>query len=929
VTTPLRRQYLEIKRRYPHAVLFFRLGDFYETFDEDAVVVARELEITLTSRPVSKGERVPLAGIPHHALDSYLAKLIAKGYKVAVCEQMEEAGKGKQIVERAVVRVVTPGTLVEESLLSPSANNYLAALVADGELAGLAWADVSTGEFACLQASRDAVAAEIERLRPAELLLAPGASPPPGVLATLTPLEAGRAEPGHAIDALLRHYGMADVTALDLGGQRLAAVAAGLVIGYLAENQKAALGHIGRVEVGGAGGYLQLDANARRNLELFEALRAETAERRSPTLIGVLDETRTPMGARLLRRWLGQPLLDPAAIAARQDGVQLFYDSAVRRGRLQALLARVPDLERALARVSTAAAGSPGPSTPRDLAALGRGLAVVPELRNVIDSAQGSFLSAPPHPEKERNLGDTPGPPAEGVRPSALPSDQPSGQFEGRAVEDVPSDTCKARSPALAVDAPAGRPDRKAAEELLRALHPCSDTASLIVTAIADDPAAGGVIRAGFSEELDRLRATTRDARQFLADLEARERTRTGIRTLKVGYNRVFGYYLEVSKAGAASVPDDYVRKQTLVGGERYTTPELQEHEYRVLHAQELEGELEATLLWQVCTQTAAAAERILATAAGIAVIDVSAGLAEAASRYGYVRPVVDDGDAIVIREGRHPVVERMLAEGTFVPNDVTLSSSEAQIIMLTGPNMAGKSTYLRQAALIVLMAQAGSFVPARAARIGAVDRLFSRVGALDDIAGGHSTFMVEMLETAAMLRGSTARSLLIFDEIGRGTSTYDGMAIARAVAEFVHNRPDGHARTLFATHYHELVQLAETLPRVRNFNVAVAEEGGGVVFLHRILPGGADRSYGVHVGQLAGLPRAVVVRAQELLAELETYPGASSVARAESLPQLPLFGQAEEALRRELAALDVNALTPLEAIQRLYELSERARRGD
>jgi DNA mismatch repair protein MutS len=864
VTTPLRRQYLEIKRRYPHAILFFRLGDFYETFDEDAEVVARELEITLTSRPVSKGERVPLAGIPHHALDSYLAKLIAKGYKVAVCEQTEQAGMGKQIVERAVVRVVTPGTLVEENLLSPASNNYLAALVADGEQAGLAWADVSTGEFACLQAGRDAVVAEIERLRPAELLLAPGASPPGG-LATLTPLEAGRAEAGSAIDTLVRHFRAADVGALGLGGQRLAAVAAGLVIGYLAENQKAVLGHIRRVEVGGAGAYLLLDANARRNLELFEPLRAETADRRSPTLIGVLDETRTPMGARLLRRWLGQPLLEPAQIAARQDGVQLFHDSAVRRGRARALLERVPDLERALARVSTAAAGSPGTSTTRDLVALGRGLAVVPELQELLDPGQ---------------LADEAG--------------------------------------------------RRAAAEMLRELSACTETAALVAAAIADDPAAGGVIRAGFSEELGRLRATSRDARQFLADLEARERARTGIRTLKVGYNRVFGYYLEVSKAGATSVPDDYVRKQTLVGGERYTTPELQEHEYRVLHAQELEVELEAQLLRQVCTQTAAAAERILATAAAIAAIDASAGLAEAASRYGYVRPLVDSGDAIVIHDGRHPVVERMLAESTFVPNDVCLSSSEAQIIMLTGPNMAGKSTYLRQVALIVLMAQAGSFVPAREARIGIVDRLFSRVGALDDIAGGHSTFMVEMLETAAMLRGSTARSLLIFDEIGRGTSTYDGMAIARAVAEFVHNRPDGHARTLFATHYHELVALTETLPRVRNFNVAVAEEGGGVVFLHRILPGGADRSYGVHVGQLAGLPRAVVARAQELLEELETRQGPSAVGRAESLPQLPLFGgQAEEALRRELSGLDVNALTPLEAIQRLYELSERARRGD
>jgi DNA mismatch repair protein MutS len=474
----------------------------------------------------------------------------------------------------------------------------------------------------------------------------------------------------------------------------------------------------------------------------------------------------------------------------------------------------------------------------------------------------------------------------------------------------------------------AGEAGQRVAGELLRGLGPCAETAALIAAAVADDPTPGNVIRPSFSEELDRLRTTARDARQFLADLEARERARTGIRTLKVGYNRVFGYYLEVSKAQAASVPEDYIRKQTLVGGERYTTPELQEHEYRVLHAQELEGELEAALLRQVCTQAAAAGVHILATAAAIAAIDVSAGLAEAASRYGYVRPMVDGGDAIEIRDGRHAVVERMLPEGTFVPNDVTLSSSEAQIIMLTGPNMAGKSTYLRQVALIVLMAQAGSFVPAREARIGVVDRLFSRVGALDDIASGHSTFMVEMLETAAMLRGSTGRSLLIFDEIGRGTSTYDGMAIARAVAEFVHNRPDGRARTLFATHYHELVGLAETLPRVRNFNVAVAEEGGGVVFLHRILPGGADRSYGIHVGQLAGLPRAVVARAQELLEELETQrePGSPS-RQAESLPQLPLFGQADEALRVELASLDPNALTPLEAIQRLYELSERARR--
>jgi DNA mismatch repair protein MutS len=463
-------------------------------------------------------------------------------------------------------------------------------------------------------------------------------------------------------------------------------------------------------------------------------------------------------------------------------------------------------------------------------------------------------------------------------------------------------------------------------KDISTGLHPCSETAALIAAGIADDPQPGKVVRPGFSAELDRLRATARDARQVLAAIETRERERTGIRTLKIGYNRVFGYYIEVSNAHAGSVPGDYLRKQTLVGGERYTTPELQEHEYRVLHAQELETELEATLLLQICRQVAAAAAPIQDTAAAIARIDVSAGLAEGASRHGYVRPVVDDGDTILVRDGRHPVVERLVAGGAFVPNDVLLSSSDAQVIILTGPNMAGKSTYLRTVALIVLMAQAGSFVPAREARIGLVDRLFSRVGALDDIAGGHSTFMVEMLETAAMLGQSTSRSLLIFDEIGRGTSTYDGMAIARAVAEFVHNRPGAKTRTLFATHYHELTALAESLPRVRNFNVAVTEEQGNVVFLHRVLPGGADRSYGVHVAQLAGLPRPVLARAEELLEQLEAERG-TRAPNMEAPPQLPLFARAGHTLLRELAELDVNGMTPLQAIQTLYELSERAAR--
>src|SRR5438128_9688192 len=464
---------------------------------------------------------------------------------------------------------------------------------------------------------------------------------------------------------------------------------------------------------------------------------------------------------------------------------------------------------------------------------------------------------------------------------------------------------------------------------MIAGLHPCREVVELVGAAMTDDPSADGqVIRPGFSKDLDSLRETARDARQYLAEMERRERERSGIKSLKVGYNRVFGYYIEVSKANARAVPEEYQRKQTLVGGERYTTPELQEHEYKVLHAQEEQQELEQSLLRQVCSQVAAHGQRILETAVAVALVDVSCGLAEAAGSYGYARPVVDDGDAIVIRDGRHPAVERMMPEGTFVPNDTQLSCSDAQVVLLTGPNMAGKSTYLRQVALIVLMAQVGSFVPAREARIGVVDRIFSRIGALDDIAAGRSTFMVEMLETAAMLHNATPRSLLIFDEIGRGTSTYDGMAIARAVVEFIHNRPEAAAKTLFATHYHELTELAAFLPRVRNYNVAVAEEDGNVVFLHRILPGGADRSYGVHVAQLAGLPRPIVLRAQEILAELESSRnGAKPVRRRpDASPQLGFFGQRENGLAREISQLDVDALTPLQAIARLYELVERAR---
>jgi DNA mismatch repair protein MutS len=861
LTTPLRRQYLEIKRRYPHAILFFRLGDFYETFDEDAEIVARELEITLTSRPVSKSQRVPLAGIPHHALDSYLGKLIARGYKVAICEQMEEA-KGQKLVDRQVVRVVTPGTLVEENLLASRANNYLAAYIPADDVCGVAFVDVSTGEFGCLQANPREAAAEIIRIAPAELLLPPGAAPPEGVASTLTPLTIELFDEEAARERLLEQFGGTALDGLGLAAHTLAARAAGCILAYVEENQRAVLNHISRLSFRSTGGSMAVDGNTARNLELFAPLNPDAG---GSSLLGVLDQTKTPMGARLLRKRLGEPLLDITVIAQRQDCVEAFSDSAVRRARTAAFLAKIPDVERLLARVSTAAVGTPGPNTPRDLSALGKGLVIIPDLRAAVTH-----------------------------------------------------------------DAAAEAAMQSVRQRMTAKLYPCEDAVQLVGAAIADDPQAGSAITPGFSTELDGLRSISRDARQYLAELERRERERTGIKSLKVGYNRVFGYYIEVSKSQASAVPGNYQRKQTLVGGERYTMPELQEHEYKVLHAQEQQDELEQTLLRQVCTQVAAHGERILDTAAAVAAIDVYCALAEVAVSQGYVRPAVDEGDEIVIRDGRHPVVERMLTDGTFVPNDTELSSSEAQIVVLTGPNMAGKSTYLRQVALIVLMAQIGSFVPAAEARIGVVDRIFSRIGALDDIASGRSTFMVEMVETAAILHNATPRSLLIFDEIGRGTSTYDGMAIARAVVEFVHNRPDAAAKTLFATHYHELTELASFLPRVRNYNVAVAEEQGRVVFLHRILPGGADRSYGIHVAQLAGLPRSVIVRAQEVLEELEASRGAgrtpaASARRTESLAQLPLFGR-DDGLRKELTDLEINGMTPLEAMTKLYELVERAR---
>ena len=855
MTTPVRRQYLRLKRQYPDAILLFRLGDFYETFDDDARTAARVLEITLTSREMGKGQRVPLAGIPYHALEGYLGKLVHAGYKVAICEQLTDAAASPGLMEREVVRVVTPGTVVEPALLEQKINNYLAAILVEGEMAGLAYTDITTGEFATTQLPREELSLELERLAPAEVLVPDGHQEDiPPLQTTLTPLTAAF-DPEDAPQALLDHFGVVTLEPYGCHQLPLAARAAGAIVSYLSETQKGGLGLLRSLTTYSTSAFMPLDPQTRRNLELFQSGRWGGA---AHSLLSVLDITRTSMGARLLHHWLGQPLRELEPLAQRQEAVTFSYEDTLRRQEVRTLLQEVADLERLSSRIAS------GGAIPREVVALRLSLEVIPQLVQCLTSA----------------------------------------------------------------------PQAATIAWLTQQLKPCPDTVDLIARALVDEPGPapgeGKVIREGFSPELDEVRAAATDAREYLASLERRERERTGIRSLKVGYNRVFGYYLEVSKTNLSQVPPEYARRQTLVGGERFITPELKEYEARILHARERLEELEQTLYRQVCRQVGEAAPRIAATAAAVAQVDVLASLAEVAVRYGYVRPLLDTGETIHIIEGRHPVVERALPPGSFVANDIHLDNSDVQLVVLTGPNMSGKSTYLRQVALIVLLAQIGSYVPAREATVGLVDRVFTRVGLQDDLVTGQSTFMVEMVETASILHHATPRSLVILDEIGRGTSTYDGLAIAQAVAEYLHSHPRLGCKTLFATHYHEMADLGSSLPRARNFNVAVMEEEGRVVFLHRILPGAADRSYGVHVAQLAGLPAAVIHRAGEALQDLERQgemqrSNKRRSGRPAPPPQLPLFGTPSP-LMQELLSLDISSMTPLEALNRLYQLQQQGR---
>jgi len=855
--TPLIRQYLEVKSKHPDSLLFFRVGDFYEMFFEDAEEGSRLLGITLTSRNNGSSD-VPLAGVPVKALDDYLPRLVREGRRVAICEQVEDASEAQGLVRREVTEIVTPGATFDDSLLAAGRNNFVAAIggLGGGEWLGIATADVSTGECEVWECRRDALADELGRLEPSEVLT-PGteqAVTPPAGRWIVTVRESWRFSPDVGVETLRRVYGVAGVEGFGLEEERDEHLigAIGAVLAYLEEVRPSGLTHLRTPRVHRRGRYLYLDEMTRRNLELVEPLRAGEGG----TLLSVLDRTRTAMGRRALRRRLLRPLTDRGDVELRLAAVGELVENIGMRDSLRKGLGDVRDLERLTARIAA------GRVAPRELLSLAGSLAALPGLADKLVDAGSARLAA---------LRD---------------------ELDGLA--DV-------------------------RERIEATIHPEAPAT------LGD----GGVVRAGCSKALDEVRGVRDGALDWIASHQATERESTGIDNLKIGYNKIFGYYIEVTRSHLSKVPGRYQRKQTLTGAERYVTPELKEWEQKVVEADLQIAELEAEIFRELRTDLAGEASRIQGTAERIAELDVHAALAEVAVRGGYVRPELHDDFGLEIRAGRHPVVERMIGREAFIPNDVVLDR-DSFVMVLTGPNMSGKSTVLRQVGLIVLMAQIGSFVPADAARIGMSDRVFTRVGASDSLSSGHSTFMVEMTETATILNGATDRSLVLLDEIGRGTSTYDGVAIAWAVTEFVHETIG--APTIFATHYHELVELADSLGGVSAWNVAVRETGDDIVFLRRLEPGGCDRSYGVHVARLAGIPAAVVERAAAVLHELEHGPGGgtrlSHLADLER-DQLSLFERRESQVRERLEAYDPDAMTPLEALVALAELKRLAEGPD
>ncbi len=923
--TPMLRQYQELKRQHPGALLFFRLGDFYELFFEDAITGARELEITLTARHKERGQPVPMCGIPHHALANYVARLIRKGYRVAICEQTEDPSKAKKLVRREVVRVITPGTAIDPHLVEAKESVYLAAVCGAGDTYGAAFLDLSTGDFRCTEVTGpDAwarVRSDIESYAPRELLFprslaplvkeayagatthtapipldvvesvdeeAPAARIMPAEHAAtrseglpLTPLEDWLWEPTSCASLLLEQFGARTLEGYGLAGKVAAVAAAGACLRYARETQRAAAAHVTDIGFFETHDHLVIDTVTCRNLELVES---QGGGGRGASLLNVLDATVTGMGARLLRSWMLRPSVRRGEIEARLSAVEDLHRSQMRRDRARTLLKDVSDLERLVGRINM------GTATPRDLVALRRSLNQVPAIRQALSDAEASLLQV--------------------------------------VVEN--------------------------ADEL-------TDVRELIGRALSDDPpvnfADGGVVREGFDAELDELRSISRDAKQTIAAIESRERARSGINSLRVRFNNVFGYFIEVSKSVAARVPADYERRQTLANAERYTTPELKEWEQKVLGAEGRILEIETRIFGEIRAQVAHETRRLQTTARALSILDVLASLAEIAARRRYQKPQLHDGDELEIKGGRHPVIEA-IGDTTFVPNDLYMNGSTERLLIITGPNMGGKSTLLRQTALICLLAQMGSFVPAERARLPLLDRIWTRVGASDDLSRGRSTFMVEMTETAAILHNATPRSLVLLDEIGRGTATFDGLSIAWAVAEHLHDSPEHSAKTMFATHYHELTELAERLPGAQNYQIRVAEREGEVIFLYKIDRGRASKSYGIEVARLAGLPPAVLARAREVLTKLERYEldvfaeeGAAAVKAETAAPssvengtngqdalgraaarvgrralaaQITLFDSVNQSLLDELHGVDVETLTGDEARQLLLGLKNR-----
>ncbi len=846
--TPIRQQYLDIKKKYPGTIVFFRLGDFYETFDEDAEITSRELDIVLTSRGAHKGKRIPMAGIPYHAVENYLSRLIEKGYHVAICEQLgDQPTKG--IFPRDVVRVITPGTIFEPALLKTDHNNFLSAITLESNRAGIAYVDISTGEFQATEIDSEnpisELKAEIARINPTEILLPESFDFGESTYKNLTRLPDWRFETGRCIDVIKRLMEVSTLDGFGLQGKSLAIQAAAVILQYLQETHSSALKLLTSITSYSTSEFMTLDSATRRNLELTETIRKNEVQ---GSLLSVMDKTISPMGHRLVRQWVSKPLLNLKQIIGRQQTVAFFVANGVTRIGFREQLRNFGDMERLANRIAS------GNAIPRDLVALRDITEKLPKIRRV------------------------------------LPDDEPS------------------------------------IASLLQKFDFGTEIHTILVKSIADEPPATlqntGVIRNGYSEELDNTIDMSRHAREWISNLEALERERTGIKSLKVGFNKVFGYYIEITHSNTQQAPADYIRKQTLVNAERYITPEMKEYEALVLNAEERIREIEGRLFKEICATLQPLVPALLITAQCIAELDTLAGFAEIAALSNYIQPELTEDYSLAIEEGRHPVVETTLNQERFVPNDYTLEENEI-IRIITGPNMSGKSTFMRQVALIVLMAQTGSFVPAKMARIGLVDRIFTRIGAQDEIHAGQSTFMVEMIEAANILNHATSRSLIILDEIGRGTSTYDGLSIAWSVVEYIHNHPRLRSRTLFATHYHELTKLSEMLPGVRNFNVAVTETGNQVVFLHKIVPGGADRSYGIHVAQLAGIPRPVISRASEILHQLEQSSGSAVRIEASEVQQMGLFPETNPLLE-ELGKIDLNTLSPIEALNFLYEWQQK-----